>query len=177
MPDFKTFNKIPRLSREIIITEKIDGTNALIYIGESGEFAIGSHYRWLTIQNDNSRFAEWAYQNKDELMKLGIGYHYGEWWGLGIQRQYNIFERRFSLFNVHKWSDPVVRPKCCHVVPILYTGLFDTNKIQETLDNLVITGSMAAPEFMKPEGIVIYHTAGKYLFKKTIENDEGKGEI
>jgi hypothetical protein len=38
-------------------------------------------------------------------------------------------------------------------------------------------GSLAAPGFANPEGIVIYHHATKQLFKKTIEKDEkGKGE-
>ena len=38
--EFQEFNKIPRLSRDIIITEKIDGTNALakmyIYLKKEG---------------------------------------------------------------------------------------------------------------------------------------------
>ena len=38
-------------------------------------------------------------------------------------------------------------------------------------------GSLAAPGFMKPEGVVIYHTAANIMFKKTFKNDEkGKGE-
>jgi hypothetical protein len=38
-------------------------------------------------------------------------------------------------------------------------------------------GSKASPGFMKPEGVIIFHTANGYLFKKTIEKDEyHKGE-
>lgn len=33
-------------------------------------------------------------------------------------------------------------------------------------------GSYAAPGFKNPEGIVIYHTAAKTLFKKTIVGNE-----
>ena len=33
-------------------------------------------------------------------------------------------------------------------------------------------GSYAAPGFMKPEGVVVFHTAGNVGFKKTIEKDE-----
>jgi hypothetical protein len=44
--------------------------------------------------------------------------------------------------------------------------------IYNILANLRIYGSMAAPDFMKPEGIVIYHQAAKQLFKKTIEKDD-----
>lgn len=32
MLEFVEFPKIPRLSRDIIVTEKIDGTNAQIYL-------------------------------------------------------------------------------------------------------------------------------------------------
>jgi hypothetical protein len=44
--------------------------------------------------------------------------------------------------------------------------------IKECLDKLRATGSVAAPGFMNPEGIVIYHVAGGHLYKKTIDNDE-----
>lgn len=171
---FKEFPKMPRLSREIIITEKIDGTNASIYIGESGEFLVGSRTRWITPQDDNHGFAKWAYENKEELLKLGPGTHFGEWWGSSIQRGYGLVKgnKRFSLFNTFRWSDEAVRPKCCSVVPMLYTGEFNTSNIQSVLDYLAEYGSSAAPGFMNPEGIVIFHTAGNFGFKKTIKDDE-----
>lgn len=40
------------------------------------------------------------------------------------------------------------------------------------LDKLKREGSVAAPGFMKPEGIVIFHTAGQWMLKKTIEQDD-----
>ena len=172
--EFRTFNKIARLSREMIVTEKIDGTNGLIAIGEDGEFQVGSRSRWITPEkdNDNYGFARWAYNHKDELMTLGVGFHYGEWWGQGIQRGYGLKEKRFSLFNTSRWSDEAgVRPACCHVVPTLYTGMFDTTKIETILEHLSYYGSVAAPGFMNPEGVVIYHVAGNLYFKKTIVGD------
>ena len=170
--EFRKFAKIARLSREIVVTEKIDGTNGLIAIGEDGEFQVGSRNRWITPQNDNMGFARWAYENKDELMGLGVGFHYGEWWGQGIQRGYGLKEKRFSLFNISRWSDELgVRPACCHVVPVLYTGEFNTDDIEDILEHLKIGGSVAAPGFMQPEGVVIYHTAGNVYFKKTIVGD------
>jgi hypothetical protein len=176
MSEFVQFQKIARLSREVVVTEKIDGTNGLIYIGDDGEFQVGSRSRWITPENDNYGFARWSYEHKDELMSLGAGYHYGEWWGAGIQRGYDLKEKRFSLFNSFRWSDELgARPPCCHVVPVLYTGGFDTAKIDEILRDLQMNGSKAAPGFMQPEGVVVYHVAGRVYFKKTIENDEGKG--
>ena len=167
---FEEFPKMPRLSREVIITEKIDGTNAQVCITEDGQFLTGSRSRWITPDDDNFGFAKWAQDHRDELMKLGPGRHYGEWWGVGIQRNYGLSERRFSLFNVARWGD--VRPACCHVVPVLCRGDFDTQRISQVLAHLAEDGSVAAPGFMKPEGIVVFHTAANRGFKKTLEKDE-----
>jgi RNA ligase len=178
MIDFIEFQKIPRLARECIITEKIDGTNGVIYIGEDGEMLAGSRSRWITPTEDNYGFAKWVEAHEAELMKLGPGRHYGEWWGQGIQRNYSLTEKRFSLFNVSRWADDAVRPACCHVVPVLGRDLFDAPALAlKALKKLKEEGSVAAPGFMKPEGIIIYHVAGNLLFKKTIEKDEEwKGE-
>jgi RNA ligase-like protein len=175
--EFEEFRKIPRLTREAVITEKLDGTNAQVCISEDGSIAFGSRSRWLTIKDDNFGFARWAEDNKDELLKLGVGRHFGEWWGSGIQRGYGLKEKRFSLFNVSKWSDDAVRPACCSVVPVLYQGMFDTNTAIDCLNTLREKGSAASPGFMKPEGIIIYHTQGNLYFKKTLDkDDEYKGK-
>lgn len=177
---FTPFPKLPRFARGIIITEKIDGTNASVYIADDGETLLaGSRTRWVRVGDDNFGFAGWCEANRTELLKLGPGHHFGEWWGVGIQRGYGLYERRFSLFNVKRWGgDPALcgRPACCHVVPVL--GRFDMNTmtVNECLEDLVVKGSSAAPGFMRPEGIVIYHQAANMMFKRTIEKDEGKGE-
>lgn len=184
---FSEFPKLARLSREVVITEKIDGTNAQICITDYGDFLIGSRSQWITTQNDNHGFARWATEHKDELMTLGPGKHFGEWWGSGIERGYGLTkgEKRFSLFNVIRWclhdSTPLQLgpakyqeklPDCCDLVPILSKGIFSTTACDGALDNLRIHGSYAAPSFMKPEGIVCFHIAGNVGFKKTIEKDE-----
>ena len=92
--------------------------------------------------------------------------------GQGIQRKYDMKEKVWSLFNVSKWSDDSVRPACCRVVPVLYTGMFDTMMIDGILHTMKEQGSIAAKGFMKPEGVVVYHPQGNILFKKTIEKDE-----
>lgn len=164
--EFKEFPSISRLSREIVITEKIDGTNALVYIVKAG-----SRTRWITPQDDNYGFAKWVELNATELLKLGAGYHYGEWWGQGIQCKYNIGEKRFSLFNVGRWTEEN-KPSCCHLVPILYKGDFCTQEIDHALEELRAHGSKAVPGFMNPEGIVIYRRHSNTLLKKTLKNDD-----
>jgi hypothetical protein len=174
MAEFEEFPKMARLSRECVITEKLDGTNAQVFIGEDGELLVGSRTRWITPEDDNYGFARWAMDHKEELLALGPGRHFGEWWGQGIQRKYPIGEKRFSLFNVSRWADGGTdkRPDCCHVVPVLYQGLFLTEAVDFALANLREKGSVAAPGFMNPEGIVVFHLAAGIGFKKTLEKDE-----
>lgn len=169
--EFEPFPKLARLHRDCIITEKLDGTNAQIYIGEDGTFLTGSRNRWIKPGDDNYGFAAWAYANKEELMKLGPGRHFGEWWGAGIQRRYNLTEKRFSLFNTSRWLTNPDKPSCVHVVPVLYHGMFTDTAVEGVLEHLKNTGSLAAPGFMEPEGVVVYHVASKQLFKKTLDND------
>lgn len=178
--EFVPFQKIGRLSRDITITEKIDGTNGLIEISDDGTFQVGSRSQWITPRSsggrDNFEFAEWVHDHWSDIQLLGPGRHFGEWWGSGIQRSYGLNEKRFSLFNVKRWSDDAARPACCHVVPTLWTGDFDTEEIRRVMANLSITGSVASPGFMKPEGVVIYHSQANVAFKKTFEKDDaGKG--
>lgn len=170
LPEFVEFPKMPRLSREVVVTEKIDGTNSQVYITDDGDLFVGSRNRWITTQSDNFEFAAWAHAHKDELLQLGPGAHFGEWWGAGIQRRYGLSEKRFSLFNVDRWGE--ARPACCHVVPVLYRGNFDTSAIDACLERLRENGSVASPGFMNPEGVVVFHIAGRVGFKKTLHKDE-----
>jgi hypothetical protein len=186
LPEFVPFPSIARLARSFVVTEKIDGTNAQVYVGEDGVVLAGSRSRWITTEDDNFGFAAWVKAHEDELRTgLGIGSHFGEWWGAGIQRRYGLTEKRFSLFNVARWGnddardlnkypDPT-RPACCHVGPMLVQGQFTTELVDAALDILRTSGSMAAPGFMQPEGVVIWHEAARVLFKKTLEGDGHKG--
>lgn len=170
---FEGFPKMARFSREIVITEKIDGTNAQILITEDMHVIAGSRTRFITPGDDNYGFAKWVKENEEELKKLGPGRHFGEWWGSGCQRGYGLpkGEKRFSLFNTSRWNSENI-PSCCSVVPELYRGEFNTSAIEEALSHLISNGSVASPGFMNPEGIVIFHTAANVGFKKTIKNDD-----
>ena len=177
---FRAWSKIPRLENEIYyITEKIDGTNGAIIIKPLEKFvdalplwyndiyAIGaqSRTRLITPEDDNFSFAKWVKDNAEQLISdLGVGYHYGEWWGKGINRGYGLEERRFSLFNPTKHSDV-----CYHVPKIAAVSaeaLIET--IQDEIEQLKM-GSYAAPGYMRPEGLVIYAEKAKTYWKVIID--------
>lgn len=168
--EFEAFPKMARLFREVTITEKIDGTNAQVIVTEDGEVAAASRTRLITPENDNFGFAAWVAKHADELRALGPGRHFGEWWGRGVQRTYSLPLRKFSLFNSLRWAE--IRPACCDVVPVLYSGVFTPSCVFDALRVLRTEGSKAAPGFMKPEGIVVWHDAARSYFKVTLENDD-----
>ena len=171
-PEFVPFPKLARLSRDIVITEKIDGTNASILIEESGRVIAGSRSRWITPADDNAGFARWVLEHEARLIaELGYGLHCGEWWGAGIQRGYGIKGKRFSLFNTKRWEGAELQ--LCHVVPTLYKGPFNTGAVDEVLAGLAQIGSQASLGFMRPEGVVIYHAASNTMFKKTLDKNDG----
>lgn len=177
MAEFVPFAKIPRLRRGCTITEKIDGTNAQVFItGDANHtpdgavativtthpIAIhsvyaGSRNRWLQPGKgtDNFGFAQWVKDNAEVLVKtLGPGRHYGEWWGQGIQRGYGLDYKRFSLFNIKRWADVVTtkgfddaREAGLDIVPLMYEGDFSEEAIENCLMELDQFGSYASPSF------------------------------
>lgn len=176
--EFEAFPKIPRLRRGCVITEKIDGTNAQVHITDDGLLLAGSRSRYITVKDDNYGFARWCEANREELLKLGPGRHFGEWWGSGCQRGYGLTngEKQFSLFNVGRWATETL-PSCVGLVPVLYTGPFSSDIVDSIIEDLRANGSKASPGFMKPEGIIVYHAAARSMFKVTVEKDEApKGE-
>ncbi len=192
--DFQPYPKTPRLKREVVVTEKLDGTNAQIVITPfsiedladtnvvatcfddltrpTWSMRVGSRNRWITPgkKTDNYGFAQWAQENQDELFNLGEGQHFGEWYGQGIQRSYGLDHRRWALFNTARWGahNPNT-PRCADVVPVL--GVVALDDVQRLLSELAFDGSYAVPGFLYPEGIIAYHTASKQNFKVLLEND------
>lgn len=195
--EFIPFPKIPRLNRDVIVTEKIDGTNAQVCIslvpdvpprceqtdlaealdcwmedGSVWAMRAGSRKRWITPASDNFGFAKWVKENSQELRKLGPGQHFGEWYGSGIQRGYNMVQgdKRFALFNTSRWSNSAIRPACCQVVPVICMTTMDKLNIPSLLEELRC-GSFMVTGFYNPEGIVVFHAASRSMFKVTLEND------
>jgi hypothetical protein len=204
--EFESFPKIPRLNRDIVITEKIDGTNAAVLIEEvqdpegyddvidndEGFYVVQAQSRNRLITpgktTDNYGFAGWVRQNAAELVDLlGPGRHFGEWWGTGIARGYGFTsQRNFSLFRPGKIDhlvrlspvDGTTEDVCVDTVPVLYEGPFEQVKINGALSSLRYFGSVAAPGFDRPEGIIVYHVAARQSFKVTLEHDEApKGKV
>jgi hypothetical protein len=203
---FKPYPKTPRLfgSKNIIVTEKIDGTNAAIQIipldnlyaeGETIPdnllevlsisavahncvLVAQSRNRIITPKSDNFGFAKWVYDNAEELVEvLGTGIHRGEWYGSGIQAGYSLKEKRFALFAIDRYKDSELsRVNGLHLVPELYRGKFDSHIIDAVVSDLRENGSKITPGF-KAEGAVVYHEASRSVFKVMCHNDDiAKGQ-
>lgn len=171
---FQEWPKIPRFSAAALVTEKLDGTNACVVIDEEGTVAAQSRSRLIRVGDDNFGFAAWVELNKAELLQLGPGHHFGEWYGRGIQRGYGLLDRRFALFNVRRWRDchgtndhwdadqekKSVAPSCCYVVPVIAEGPLD---VALEAGRSAASESRAVRGFDKPEGFIVGTKQG--LFK------------
>jgi len=198
-PKFEGWPKIPRKAKQtFVVTEKVDGTNAQIYIvhdftedllndwkphnnklavasKDGMSMFVGSRNRWITPEDDNYGFAKWVVENQDDLFSLGEGRHYGEWYGLGIQKHgYGLDEKRFALFNAGRWSDANISPKCCGCVPVIAVHQDGKVAIDMAMKLLHDKGSQIVPGFMEPEGCIAYDTASKQLWKTTFKCQNGK---
>lgn len=198
---FTSWPKTPRLLRDCTVTEKLDGTNAAIAVrpctaeqlgdDESAAYAFNgdgffavyaqSRNRIITPGSDNAGFAGWVHSNADLLAaRLGPGLHYGEWWGSKVGRKYELNHKRFSLFNTDKHADldEVIGGVPVGPVPVLYRGPFSTAEVSTVLGELACKGSVAAPGFMNPEGVCVFHHASRQVFKVTLDKqDAGKWEF
>jgi hypothetical protein len=155
----------------MVITEKIDGTNSCVVVDDDGNVTAQSRKRVIVPGDDNYGFAGWVQQYADQLKGLGPGYHFGEWFGVGIQRGYGLYERRFALFNVNRWRDE--RPDCCHVVPTLYEGPFSDAVILGVASDLQAQGSLINPN-VPAEGVMVYvHPLGVYIKHPFDPNPKG----
>lgn len=199
--EFQAWPSIPRLNREAIYTEKINGTNSAVVIERfypdaewSGQIILSqvsinediynvyaqSRKRFIYPDDDNFGFARWVHDNAESLVRvLGEGRHFGEWWGKGIQGSYGLTtERRFSLFNVKRWEDTLsweygheLLPQL-YMVPVLARATFSTSFAKDMVEVLREHGSFASPGFNNPEGVVVFHTASGTSYKTFLENDD-----
>jgi len=169
---FIKYPKTTRLYRECLITEKIDGSNAQVYIKDDGTILAGSRNKWIFPgRQDNFGFAQWVEDNKEQLLLLGPGRHFGEWYGQGIQRKYSMTERKFALFNVDK-ENPV-----CTTVPVLYRGNYNEHCVLDALDDLRSNGSRINPS-TESEGLIIRLLMSGQAYKVMLYGDDKhKGEL
>lgn len=209
MPEFVKFPKLSRVNnQEVTITEKVDGTNACIAIlptemhvddrppddkclgrvvsPQAGFDTVSvyaqSRKRFITPDNDNFQFATHVEPHIDRLVDtLGIGRHYGEWAGTGIQRGYQI-DKSFWLFDPWRYDEDLLNDYnlgnddhdtelYINTVPVLWQGkMLDlTEGIDQSIWDLLTNGSQIG--YANPEGIVI--RAGTQVMWKLILNDDG----
>lgn len=193
MGHFKSWGSTTRENKNKTITEKIDGTNACLVITD-GEVKAQSRKRMITPDDDNYGFARWAYDNAGALLDtLGYGYHYGEWYGEGIQKNpLGIEGKRFALFHATKYTAAngfdLEQVDGLETVPLLHHGQCNLWTIPNIMQDLDLYGSKVkgarvekVPSFMdmnitfdraaSAEGIIIWNNETKTRTKMLLEND------
>lgn len=172
--EFEKYPKIEQFKRQrLVITQKIHGSNAQIYIykDDNGDLQViaGSRNRWLTPEDDNFGFAKFVEENKEEIINtLGVGRHYGEWAGPGINKGEGLEEKTFVYF--HFWRSGMPLPDYIKMVPVLYDGPLDLSKVDEVMANLKENGSKLVEGYPHPEGVVVGFLGTN--FKKVFTDEE-----
>ena len=173
--EFKAWGKITRGKGQVVtITEKLDGTNACIIIKEGKIIGVQSRTRLITPEDDNYGFAKWVYTNQEQLELLGDGYHYGEWYGEGIQKNHHKKDSKYlALFNTFRFHEKNPLPKGVNIeiVPILFIGALENVNIDDIMVNL--TQASHIEEYIA-EGVIIYYHNTKAFEKYTFKNVKGK---
>lgn len=162
--DFKSFPKIERWrGLHLTITQKLNGTNAQIYIYEDDEGVMhlkcGSRNRWLAIGDDNYGFCAFVESHRQEFIdKLGVGRHFGEWCGPGINSGEGLAEKTFVLFDWERFIGKELPHKTL-LIPILFDGILYNTVIDTVLSiqcaRLLGEGSQIVNGFNHIEGVVI----------------------
>lgn len=174
MFEHKKFDKIYRYQEQkVVVTEKLDGTNGLVFVDlETDTVLAGSRNRWITPEDDNYGFAKFVQENREDLKLLGDGYHYGEWWGQGIQRRYDMDRKVFSLFNAIRWQEE--RPICCDVVPLVFCGTqaeYDVAFEEDIKHRPSTAAQLYQKNYENVEGYIIW-LVGTQKYMKHIINGE-----
>lgn len=181
--EFKDFGKISRFrTLTALVTEKVDGTNAQIYVpaDPSEPLLYGSRNQWVTSEKDNMGFARFVHEHADMFRRLGPGRHFAEWYGAGIQRRYGLDHKRLMIFNVDRFEGGLPGGFAdtfgdrVHLAPVLYRGPVDTNAIQAAIDKLYAEGSVAVPGWKQPEGVIVQIAGSRW--KVTDNGDVHKGQ-
>lgn len=164
--EFRKWSKTKRLTdTEMVITQKMDGTNAQILFSKDStkqdiRCMVGSRNKWL-VDVDNFGFKAFVTEHYKALFNfLGPGRHYGEWCGPGIQTGEGLEERKLFLFG--NYSE--IPDSCEHLlatVPELYRGAVSLEAVRHILEQLILDGSYVNG-FDKPEGIIVNIAGVRY---------------
>lgn len=198
---FEEFQKIPRMNREVIVTEKIDGTNATVFIRlscnacggvytsqtpnappdsccprpEPGAISVhaASRNKWIDESDDNHGFARWVADHTEELKALGPGTHRGEWHGPGINRAHYGLPKGEKRFYLFNTSRWTSKtpPPSCCGVVPVLYRGQFDTGVINSLVEDLHTNGSRAYPGQPAEGVVVYHIAANQFFKVTCNRD------
>lgn len=198
---FVEFPKIPRLNREVIVMEKIDGTNATVFVRvaciacggvyksqtpnakpdsccprpEVGSMTVhaSSRNKWIDETDDNHGFARWVADHAEELKALGPGLHRGEWHGPGINQAHYGLTKGEKRFYLFNTSrwSTGNPPPACCGIVPVLYRGNFNTAIIRDIVDDLRAKGSRAYPGQKAEGVVIFHVAANLFFKVTCNKD------
>ncbi|MGE6629631.1 RNA ligase family protein [Bacillus sp. NPDC077027] len=148
----------------IIITEKIDCSNASFSLDEKGALQAFSRNVQLDEQNNLNGFYQWVHENINPNDLASEYIYFGEWLGTPHKVHYPQHEKQFFLFDVWdkvekeyitfwevKWEAKHLQ---VNIVPVFYGGEFISYEHIESFVGLTALGGKIG-EIESGEGIVV----------------------
>ncbi len=174
---FRKYEKIYRLGKEetdgiltgiVNVTEKLDGANLSVWLGDGGEIRVGSRNNDLTSNGNEFNGAVHycnAHQGIKKFFEQNKGFRlYGEWLVRHTLSYNETAYKKFYLFDIYNEESGVYMPqnqvqeigRVCGIETVPDLGTFENPTLQE-LTKLVEGQKSVYGE--KREGIVIRNSA------------------
>ncbi|WP_407708507.1 RNA ligase family protein [Bacillus altitudinis] len=162
----------------IIITEKIDCSNASFTLDEKGELQAFSRNVQLDEQNNLNGFYQWVHENINPNDLASEYIYFGEWLGTPHKVHYPQYEKQFFLFDV--WDKEFNRYvpfwevgwEATHLqlnlVPVFYDGAFISYEHIESFVGKTALGGKIG-DVKSGEGIVVKNYKNQGFAKMVCE--------
>ena len=162
----------------IVITEKIDCSNASFTLDEQGELQVFSRNVLLDESNNLNGFYQWVHENINPIQLEPEYIYFGEWLGTPHKVRYEGYEKQFFLFDV--WDKEFTRympfsvvefeAYCLelNLVPVFYKGEFISFEHLESFVGQTALGGKIG-ELESGEGIVVKNYTNQGFAKMVTE--------
>lgn len=149
---------------QIVVTEKIDCSNASFTLDEQGDLQVFSRNVLLDDSNSLNGFYQWVHENIETKHLMANHVYFGEWLGNPHKVQYAGHEKQFFLFDVYSNNVELYLPFTLvedearilkiNLVPVFYRGEFISFEHLEGFVGMTALGGKIG-DHDSGEGIVV----------------------
>lgn len=149
---------------EVVVTEKLHGTNARFVIDAAGNLHVGSHRTWMLVDGTTvwARVAE-QYGLREKLGRHACLVFFGEVYGSGVQDMtyghaggrlslafFDVFDPRTGDYLSHAAAEALLDGLALPTVPVLYRGPLDVAMLTRLAEEDSVFGGIREGVVVRP---------------------------